>query len=159
MRKILSLALVLALAISSALVFTACKPDQGNDEPTPPANDILGVYEMTAISGTVSIDGGEPIALEEGLYEYYTIELKADGKGRVEAAAAGSSSAIRQDVEWEYDEKTGALDIISKIDGMTVVEKMTLKDGKITYTNSQTGQNQGMIMTINMTIELQKKAD
>ena len=49
--------------------------------------------------------------------------------------------------------------MISVVDGYTVVEKMTLKDGKITYTTNTTGTNSGITMTINMTIVLEKKAD
>lgn len=156
MKKILSIILVLALALSCAFVFTACK--KGDNTPDEPKDSILGKYEMTAISGTVTT-GGQTITLEEGLYEYYTIELKEGGNAIIESAAAGSASAIRQEVTWEYDEATGALDIISNIDGMTIVEKMTLKNGKITYTSNQTGQTQGITMTINMTIELEKKAN
>ena len=112
---------------------------------------------MFEISGTITT-GGQTIPLEEGLYEYYIIEIKEGGVATVKSAAAGSSSEIRQDVTWEYDEATGALDIISVIDGMTVVEKMTLKDGIIEYKNSQTGLVQGVQMTMDMTIKLSKKS-
>ena len=160
MKKILSFILVLALSLSCFALLTACKPSDNENQPEEPkADSIIGVYEMTSITGTVQLEGQDPIALEEGLYEYYIIELKEGGKAVVKSAAAGSSSEIRQEVDWEYNEETGALDIISHIDGMTVVEKMNLVDGVITYTNSQTGQSQGMVMTINMTITLAKKAN
>ena len=156
MRKLLATLLVLALALSSAFMFTACAP-RDDGEPEAPATGIVGVYEMFEISGTITT-GGQTIPLEEGLYEYYIIEIKEGGVATVKSAAAGSSSEIRQDVTWEYDEATGALDIISVIDGMTIVEKMTLKDGIIEYKNSQTGLVQGVQMTMDMTIKLSKKS-
>ena len=153
MKKLLAIVLVMALALSCAFMFTACTPK--TEEPEAPQSSILGKYEMFEISGTVTANG-QTIPLEEGLYEYYTIEIKEGGVATIKSAAAGSSSEIRQDVTWEYDETTGALDIISVIDGMTVVEKMNLTDGIILYTNSQTGLVQGVQMTIDMTIKLSK---
>lgn len=147
MKRIISLALVLILTLSCTVLMFSCKKES-----------ILGVYEMTEISGKVT-SNGVTVELEEGLYEYYTLELKEDGKGTVKSSGAGTNQELRQDIEWEYDEETGALDIISKVDGQTVVEKMTLKDGKITYSTSTTGSFSGVTMTISMELVLEKKAD
>ena len=146
----------MTLALSCVFILASCDPKKDDEPEAKPS--ILGTYEMISIEGSVT-SGGVTVELEEGLYEYYTIELKEDGKAVVESAAAGSSQSIRQEVTYEYDEKTGALDVISVVDGYTVVEKMTLKDGKITYTTNTTGTNSGITMTINMTIVLEKKAD
>lgn len=146
MKKFLSIVLVVIFSVS-CLAFTSCGLLGGGD-------DIVGVYEMVEVSGTVTY-GGTTYPLSEDLYEYYTITLNEDGTAIIDAKGNGSS-AIREEAKWEYDEPD--LEIISNRGGYNVVEKMQLKDGVITYDmpaqyDSLTG------MTIEMNLVLEKSND
>ncbi len=145
MKKFLSIALVLIISVS-CLAFTSCSLLGGAKE------DVVGVYEMTEISGTVKY-GGTTYPLSEDLYEYYRITLNEDGTAIIEAKGNGSS-AIREEGTWEYDKPE--LNVISNRGGYKVVERMELKDGIITYSApAQYDSLTGMTIEMNMTLEKQ----
>lgn len=147
MKKLLSLSLVLVISLT-CFVFASCdlfdKEDKKDD-------DITGTYEMTDISGTVQYQG-QTIPLSTSLYEYYRITLEEDGNVIIEAKGSNGVD-LKEEGTWKLDGEV--LSVTSVRGGYTVVEKMELKDGVITYSvpsqyDSLTG------MTISMTIVLEK---
>lgn len=152
MKKTISIIMILALALSFAFVLTSCKGPE-EDKIT-----VDGKYEMTSISGSVSYNG-TTVELEEGLYEYYRMTLNTDGTALIEAKGATqngiSGTKIENEATWEFDEKTGILEIKTKEGSLTVVEEMKWVDGVITYDTQQSAQG----MTMKMTLILEKVTD
>lgn len=147
MKKLLSLSLVLVISLT-CFVFASCDLFDKEDKK---ADDITGTYEMTDISGTVQYQG-QTIPLSTSLYEYYRITLEEDGNVIIEAKGSNGVD-LKEEGTWKLDGEV--LSVTSVRGGYTVVEKMELKDGVITYSvpsqyDSLTG------MTISMTIVLEK---
>ena len=151
MKRIISIILTFSLLFSSLFLMTSCDVlDSLLGE------DITGVYEMVSIEGSATYNGVS-VELEEGLYDYYVIELEKGGKGEIRSAAYGTSTEMRADIEWEYDKESGELKIISEVDGVELVETMHLEKDTIEYETTQSGYFGGVYMTIEMSITLEKK--
>lgn len=141
MKKILTLAMALALIATCAFHLISCG---GRD-------DVVGTYEMVSVSGTVTYNG-QTVELSEDLYEYYRIILDRDGTAKIESKASNSTLKVEEEGTWEYED--GVLKVKSSPSGIAVVEEMKWENGTITYEAEQSGQG----MTIKMTLVLQKQA-
>ena len=143
MKKTLAIVLALVMLLTASVTLISCS----NKNP----NNVVGVYEMTDISGTLT-NNGQVTQLSKDLYEYYTITLEKGGKATIASAAKGSSSEIKQEATWEYEK--GELRITSAPQGINVTEIMELKDGVITY---ETTQQLSATQKISMKIILEKQ--
>ena len=153
MKKTFFIIMIIALALSFTLLLTACTG--GDETPEEPKITVDGKYEMTSISGSVTV-GTTTVELEEGLYEYYRMTLNLDGTALIEAKGATQNGVegakIEREATWEYDVENGILKIMSKEGSLTVVEEMQWAEGVITYETEQTAQG----MTMKMTLILEK---
>ena len=135
MKKLLSVLLVAIMVISLASCFGGIN------------EDAVGVYEMTAISGTVTANG---VTTELGtdLYEYYTITLNKDGSAVVKAKGSQTSIEMEQEGTWKFED--GKVKLTSENQGVKVTEVMDWKDNVITYKTTQEGQ--GMKLDFELTL-------
>lgn len=140
MKKSVSIAIAAVLMLGCVLALTACVN-----------SDFVGVYEMQDISGTV-VSNGQTTTLDKSLYNFYTIELKADKTAVVKAQGAG---AVGQSVETQatWTSEGNTIKLVSTVNGMSVVEEMTYADGILTFVSKQSAQG----MTVEMTMTLKKQ--
>ena len=140
MKRILSLALGLVLALGCFVILPSCGMER----------KIAGTYEMVEISGTLTMNG-QTVELDEDLYDYYRITLNKDGTAEIESKGAGSTLKVEEEGTWEYEDDV--IKLKSKPSGITVVEEMEWDDDVITYEAEQSAQG----MTIKMTLILEKQ--
>lgn len=140
MKKTLALSIVAVLLFACMFSLVACNNSK-----------IVGVYEMTDISGSMTYNG-TTTRLTRDLYEYYTIEVKKDGTAIVKAKGSGAGQYIENKGTWT--EEDGVIKLKSTQGGFTVVEEMKWDNGVITYSNRQSANG----VSVNMTIVLAKKA-
>ena len=142
MKKLLSLALAAVLLLSCIVLFAACNSE--NDK-------LVGTYEMSSVSGTVTYEG-QTVELEEDLYDYYRLTLNKDGTCLVESKGAGTTTKIEEEGTWEYEDDV--LKIKTKSSGVTAVEEMTWKNDRIYYDAEVSVSG----MTVEMSLILRKKS-
>ena len=142
MKKTWTIALVVVLTLGCVMAFAAC------------ANrEIVGVFEMEEISGTLEMNG-RTTTLDKSLYEFYTIEFKNDGTVLMRAKGANTvNQTIETEGTWTMSGNT--VKVKSTQNGLSVVEEMTYEDGVLTYTTKQSGGG----VSIDMTLTLKKQAD
>lgn len=108
MKKILFLSMVLVLS----LALFACKEDKYKEE--------AGVYEAYFMSGDISLSD----------FEYYTIELKADGDAIVKSKGSQSSSAALE-FRATFTIEDGKIIVVTKSGAQTITETYDYIDGEI----------------------------
>ena len=145
MKKLLTVLVLIALCLSCMTMMISCDIMNIGIK-----KEIVGVYEMTDISGSMSANG-QTISLSKDLYEYYRITFNEDGTAKVESKGVGNTAKIEQEATWEWDD--GKIEFKSTTQGVTVVEELDWNDGVITYTSTQSAQG----ITITMDITLTKK--
>ena len=109
MRKITLLFMVLLAAV----VLVACDV---------PYEEEAGVYELYSVSTN-------NYGISVSSFEYYTIELKADGKLSVKSKGTGASSSY--DADGTFEIKDGKIIIKSKVGAGTTTETYDYVDGEI----------------------------
>ena len=124
MKKLLTVLILIALCLSCMTVMISCDIMNIGIK-----KEIVGVYEMTDISGSMSANG-QTISLSKDLYEYYRITFNKDGTAMVESKAVGNDLKVEQEGTWEWDD--GKIELKSNTQGVTVVEELDWNDGVIT---------------------------
>lgn len=116
MKKAISLACALLIVLTCALSLASC-------------GGITGIYEMTSLTGTKTVDGvTTELSMDE--YDYYTINLRDDGTAIMKSKIVNRSPAYIAYYTWEYEGTTLTLTNLESGN----VQVMTLKDGVIIYT-------------------------
>ena len=139
MKKIALISLLLVVLIVASVALTACANMQ-----------YAGTYEMVSISGTVTANG-QTTTLNNNLYEYYRLILKANGKATVESKASASGLAVELDGTWKY--KDGQIHVTTENMGIKVVDMMDIEGDTITYTTNQ--QAQGIQISFSIVLKKQ----
>lgn len=145
MKKLLTVLILIALCLSCMTMMISCDIMNIGIK-----KEIVGVYEMTDISGSMSANG-QTISLSKDLYEYYRITFNKDGTAKVESKAVGNTAKIEQEATWEWDD--GKIELKSNPQGVTVVEELDWNDGVITYKATQSAQ--GITIVMNITLKKQ----
>ena len=147
MKRIVSLALVLVMALTCLVAFSSCN----NME-----KKIAGTYEMKSVTGTMTMNG-QTIELSEDLYEYYRIVLNDDGTAEVQCKYPNSTSKVEEEGTWEWDKDDEVIKLKTKPEGspVSVTEEMEWEDDVITYTASMDGDG----YSISFTLVLEKVED
>ncbi|MDX9691027.1 MAG: hypothetical protein RBT45_01140 [Acholeplasmataceae bacterium] len=116
MKKILFLSMVLVL--SFALV--ACKEDKYKEE--------AGVYEAYFMSGDISLSN----------FEYYSVELKANGDAIVKSKAS-TSGASEYEAKATFEIEDGKIILVTRSGSQKITETYDYIDGEIHMINVEIG--------------------
>ena len=134
MKKILSLSCTLIIILGCVLSLNSC-------------GKITGVYEMTSLTGTMTVDG-VTTELSADNYEYYTINLREDGTAILRSKIVNRTPPYTGYYTWEYEGTTLTLTNLETENVMV----MTMEDGVITYTATNANINGGKA-TMTMILE------
>lgn len=137
MKKTILLITCIIFSLSCVFAFTACAKMK-----------YAGLYEMTDISGYVTVKG-QRTNLTKDLYEYYTISLKRSGKAVVRTKVKSDRVEYKTEGTWRVN--GDAIEITTKQDGSSVVEKMTWKDGVLHYWDYQNSYELSFYVSITLT--------
>ncbi len=103
--------LALLLVIGLVVLLSSCKPSYDEE---------AGLYELYFMEGAYSVE----------MYEFYTIELKADGTVNIRSKSSEFGSAV-YDVTTDYSIKNGKITIITKVGFSNLKEIYDYVDGEI----------------------------
>ncbi|TNF09198.1 MAG: hypothetical protein EP317_01380 [Bacillota bacterium] len=108
MKKLMFLSMLFVFA----LLLTACKSDEYKDE--------AGLYEAYFMAGDIQLSN----------FEYYTIELKANGDAIIKSKAANNPSS-EYEAKATFDIEDGKIIIVSKNGDQKITETYDYIDGEI----------------------------
>ena len=147
MKKFITIILGVVLCFACLAMATSCE-SKDKDKKGKINKEVVGVYEMVSVSGTIN-QNGYITNLDKSLYEYYRITLNADGSAVVESKGALSSAIYEAEGTWEWS--NGKIKMKSTVSGVTTVEVMDWEDGVITYEAHEVGQ--GIEITMVLVLE------
>ena len=147
MKKFITIILSMVLCFACLAMATSCE-SKDEDKKGKIKKEVVGVYEMVSVTGTV-VQNGYVTNLDKSLYEYYRITLNSDGSALVESKGTSSSAIYELEGTWEWS--NGKIKMKSKVSGITTVEVMDWEDGVITYEAYQVGQ--GIEITMVLVLE------
>ena len=141
MKKFIITLLSVVMCFACLTMATSCVNKKINKE-------VVGVYEMANVSGTIN-QNGFVTNLDVSLYEYYRITLKEDGSALVESKGTSSSAIYEAEGTWEWSD--GKIKLKTTQSGITVTEVMDWADGVITYKAYQ--ESAGIKIDMVLTLE------
>ena len=140
MKRFVSLALVLVMALTCLVAFSSCKSME---------EKIIGTYELKSFSGKVVFDGGEMDLDQEDFFDSLVIEFKEEGKAVLTYKMGDEEE--KEDATWEWDDEKEVIKLTTTEGDTTETWECTWEDGKLTVTMSE--DMEGYKMTITLGLE------
>lgn len=136
MKKLLAVLLILATTV----VLISCN--------TPDTDELVGTYELSELTGTLTYDDTE-YQLDKDAYEYYYIILREGGTALIRSKSIFTMSDSTVEGTWKYS--FGSVKITGKKEGNTITEKLYFDDGVLTCNTNVSDEGSTLKMKLTFT--------